>query len=141
VILVDTNVVSETMRAAPDPAVIAWLDAQAAESLYLSSVSMAELLLGIAVLPEGRRKSELGSSLLSQAVAFFGDRVLSFDVPAARAYATLVSRARAGGHAIGVADGQIAAIATVHGLAVATRDRSPFEAAELPVIDPWAFAK
>jgi toxin FitB len=137
-ILVDTNVVSETMRPTPDPAVIAWLDAQAAESLYLSSVSLAELLLGIAVLPDGRRKIELGSSLLSNAVILFGDRLLPFDVPAAQAYATLVSAARSAGHAIGVADGQIAAIATAKGLAVATRDIGPFEAAGLSVINPWA---
>jgi predicted nucleic acid-binding protein len=136
-ILVDTNVVSETMRPAPDPAVICWLDAQLAESLYLSTVSLAELLLGVAVLSDGRRKLELGSALLSQAVTLFGDRVLAFDVPAAHAYATIVSGARAAGVTIGVADGQIAAIATVRGLAVATRDKKPFEAAGLNVIDPW----
>jgi predicted nucleic acid-binding protein len=136
-ILVDTNVVSETMRLKPDPAVIAWLDAQAVESLYLSAISMAELLLGVAVLPEGRRKSELGSSLLAQAAALFGDRVLPFDLPAAQAYATLVSRTRAAGYTMGIADGQIAAIATIAGLTVATRDKSPFEAAGLPIINPW----
>lgn len=133
-ILVDTNVVLETMRAVPDPAVIAWPDAQLAESLYLSSINLSELLLGIAVLPDGRRKIELRSVLLSQALVLFGDRVLTFDVPAAEAYATIVSRARATGVAIGVADGQIAAIATARGFAVATRDTKPFEAA---VINPW----
>jgi toxin FitB len=137
-ILVDTNVVSETMRSAPDPAVIAWLDAQLAESLYLSAISLSELLLGIAVLPDGRRKIELGSALLSQALILFGDRVLTFDVPAARAYAAIVSGARAASVAIGVADGQIAVIASAGGLAVATRDTKPFEAAGLKVINPWA---
>lgn len=91
-ILVDTDVVSETMRRSPDPAVIAWLDAQAAETMYLSAVSMAELLSGIAVLPEGRRKADLGLSLGARAAALFGGRVLLFDLAAAETYAAIVAR-------------------------------------------------
>jgi predicted nucleic acid-binding protein len=136
-ILVDTNVVSEMMRQTPDANVVAWLDAQAAETLYLSAVSLAELLLGIAVLPDSRRKVELGLSLGRQAAALFGARVLAFDEAAATAFAAAVSRARAAGRSIGMADGQIAATAAAHRLMVATRDTTPFEAAGLTVINPW----
>lgn len=137
-ILLDTNVVSETMRDAPEPKVIDWLDAQAAETLFFSTVSLAELLFGIAVLPEGRRKVKLALALAEQAALLFGERVLPFDVAAAKAYATITSKARQAGRAIGVADGQIAAIAAAHGLAVATRDTAPFEAAGIRLLDPWA---
>ncbi len=136
-ILVDTNIVSETMRPRPAAQVIDWLDAQVFETLYLATVSLAELLYGIAVLPEGRRKVTLGTGLAEQAARLFGDRVLSFDKAAAQTYALVVSRARRAGQAIEVADGQIAAIAMVHGLAIATRDTAPFQAAGLRVIDPW----
>jgi toxin FitB len=136
-ILLDTNVVSEMMRVAPDPGVVDWLDAQLAETLHLSAVSLAELLLGIAVLPDGRRKSELSLSLGTQAAALFGPRVLGFDETAAGAFAIIVSRAHASGFSIGTADAQIAAIAATHRLVVATRDTAPFAAAGLTVINPW----
>jgi predicted nucleic acid-binding protein len=136
-ILVDTNVVSETMHPSPSPQVIAWLDNQTFETLFLAAVSFAELLYGIAVLPEGRRKIRLATSLAERAALLFGDRVLPFDLAAAEAYAIIVSRARRSGYTIGVADGQIAAIATTHRLAIATRDTRPFEAAGLRVINPW----
>jgi predicted nucleic acid-binding protein len=137
-ILVDTNVVSETMRLTPERKVIDWVDEQAIETLYLSAVSLAELLLGIATLPEGRRKAGLGNALTEQTALLFGDRVLSFNAAAAQNYAIAVSRARSAGRAIGVADGQIAAIAMTHDLTVATRDTTPFEAAGLRVVDPWS---
>ncbi len=135
-ILLDTNVVSETMRSAPDARVVAWLDAQAAETVYLSAVSLAELRLGVAILPDGRRKTELGLRL-DAAVDLFGPRILPFDKAAAEVFAGVVSRARTSGLAIGQADGQIAATAITHGLIVATRDRGPFETAGVGLIDPW----
>ena len=136
-ILLDTNVVSEMMRLAPDEGVVAWLDAQVAESLYLSAVSLAELLLGIAMLSDGRRKSDLGKALDTHATTLFGPRVLAFDKSAAEAFAVIVNRARASGFSIGTADAQIAATAAAHGFIVATRDTAPFEAAGLSVINPW----
>lgn len=136
-ILLDTNVISETMRKAPDPKVVAWLDAQAAETLCLSTVSLAELLYGIAALPTGRRKGELERAMTDNAALLFGDRILSFDIDAAITYAEVMSVARRAGRPIGVADGQIAAIAVTHSLAVATRDAIPFEAAGIDVINPW----
>ena len=137
-ILVDTNVVSETMRHLPEPRVIDWLDAQAAETLYLSTVSLAELLFGVTVLPEGCRRIALGLALVEKAALLFDERMLPFDVEAAKAYATVMSRCQRAGRRIGTADGQIAAIATVHGFAVATRDAALFEAAGTKVINPWA---
>ena len=136
-ILVDTNVISETMRATPEPRVVDWLDSQAAETLYVSTVSLAELLLGIAILPDGRRKVALGLVLGEQAALLFGDRVLPFDAGAARADAVVVARARRAGRPIGVADGQIAATAAAHDFSVATRDTAPFSAAGVRIIDPW----
>ncbi len=136
-ILLDTNVVSETMRRLPEPRVIDWLNAQAAQTIYLSTVSLAELLLGIAVLPDGRRKTDLASSLAERTAKLFGERLVPFDAPSARAYAALVSRARAAGRAVGVTDGLIAGIAFAHSLTVATRDVTPFIAAGVSVINPW----
>jgi predicted nucleic acid-binding protein len=136
-ILVDTNVVSETMRRSPEVKVVAWLNSQASETLHLSAISLAELMLGMAVIPNGRRKTELGLALGERALGLFGARVLAFDEAAASAYASVVSRARAVRRPINMADGQIAAIALAHGLTVATRDTAAFEVAGLTVINPW----
>jgi len=136
-ILLDTNVVSELMRAVPASRVVDWLDAQVAETLHLSAVSLAELLLGIALLPDGRRKTDLSLSLQTRATVLFGSRILSFDKAAAGVFAGLVGRTRASGLSIGTADAQIAATAAAHGFVVATRDTAPFTAAGLAVINPW----
>lgn len=138
-ILLDTNVVSEPLRAAPDANVLAWLDAQAIETLYLSAISLAELRFGIAALPEGKRRESLLASLEQRVLPLFVGRILPFDAPAAQAYAELRARARAAGQAIATADGYIAAIAATHGFAIATRDTTPFEAAGVGVINPWNF--
>ncbi|MGB8602356.1 MAG: type II toxin-antitoxin system VapC family toxin [Rhizomicrobium sp.] len=135
-ILLDTNVVSEAMRPSANPAVTAWLNKQTAETLYLSSVTLAELLFGIGSLSDGRRKDALATAL-DGVLALFGDRVLPFDSKAARCYATLAVAARTAGKGLPTPDGYIAAIAVANGFAVATRDTSPFEAARVPVINPW----
>ena len=135
-IVLDTNVVSEAMEAAPNPAVLAWLDEQAAETLYLSSVTLAELLFGIGVLPAGRRKEAL-AQMLDGLLALFEDRVLAFDTAAARRYADLAVTARAVGKGFPTPDGYIAAIAKARGFTVATRDVAPFKAVGLNVINPW----
>ena len=135
-IVLDTNVVSEAMKATPNPAVLAWLDEQAAETLYLSSVTLAELLFGIGVLPAGRRKEAL-TQMLDGLLALFEDRVLAFDTAAARRYADLAVTARATGKGFPTPDGYIAAIAKARGFTVATRDVAPFKAVGLSVINPW----
>lgn len=136
-ILLDTNIVSEPLRPRPDPNVLAWLDAQDAETLYLSTVSLAELLLGSESLPAGKRRKALSARLNEQFVALFAGRIAPFDLPAAEAYATVVVRARRRGYAIGLADAQIAAIAVSREFSVVTRDEGPFRAAGVPVINPW----
>lgn len=133
-ILLDTNVVSEVMRLEPDPRVKRWFDAQTAETLYLSSVTCAELWLGIAILPPGKRRQHLDNAL-DLMVAMVQPRILPFDEAAARDYAGLVAQARLVGRAISVPDAQIAAIAKAHGFAVATRDTVAFEAVGLTVIN------
>jgi predicted nucleic acid-binding protein len=135
-ILLDTNVVSEAMKPEPAPAVRLWLDAQAAETLYLSNVTVAELMFGIGALPTGSRKDKL-TAVLDGVLALFTDRILPFDIRAARRYAELAVSARAAGKGFPTPDGYIAAIAAAHDSAVASRDTSAFAAAGLAVIDPW----
>lgn len=135
-ILLDTNVISEAMKPAPDDTVRAWLDEQAAETLYLSSVTIAELLYGIGALPTGKRKDRL-TEALDGVMEMFADRVLPFDIAAARRYADLAVKARAAGKGFPTPDGYIAAIAAARGFTVATRDISAFDAAGVAVINPW----
>ena len=134
--MLDTNVVSEPMRPNGNPSVRTWLDQQVAETLYLTATSLAALM-GVEILPGGKRKEGLATALSELIESLFESRILPFDQQAARAYAPLVGRARAAGQIVSVADGQIAAIATLHGFAVATRDTAPFVAAGVPVINPW----
>ncbi|MCZ8141411.1 MAG: type II toxin-antitoxin system VapC family toxin [Acetobacteraceae bacterium] len=135
-ILLDTNVVSEAIKPESHPSVRAWLDAQLAETLFLPSITIAELLFGIGALPEGRRKSVLAARIDGLLEVFAG-RILPFDTRAAQRYADLAVKARAGGKGFPTPDGYIAAIAAAHGFAVASRDTSAFNAAGLTVIDPW----
>ncbi len=136
-ILLDTNVISEPLRLSGNAGVLAWLDAQLVETLFLSTISLAELRFGMAALPPGKRKDTLHTSLAQRILPLFAGRILPFDEAAAEAYALLRARARVAGQAFALADGYIAAIAVAHGLIVATRDTGPFEAAGLTVINPW----
>ncbi|WP_372785309.1 type II toxin-antitoxin system VapC family toxin [Phenylobacterium sp.] len=136
-IVLDTNVVSEPLRPTRDPNVLAWLDRQNIETLFLSAISLAELRYGVAALPDGRRKGGLGAALEGRIVALFGPRVLAFDSAAADAYAVIRARAKTAGKAIAATDGYIAATAVAHGFTVATRDTAPFVSAGVPVINPW----
>ena len=135
-ILLDTDVISEAMKAEAETKVRTWLDQQAAEALFISSVTLAELLFGIGALPDGRRKTALAETLVGL-LSLFGDRVLAFDAEAARHYAGIAVAARASGRGFPTPDGYIAAIAAAHGFSVATRDVTPFQAAGLKVINPW----
>lgn len=138
-ILVDTNVISEPWKANPDAHVLAWLDAQAVETLYLSAITVAELRFGIATLPAGKRRNVLGDRFERNLLPLFAARVLPFDLVATRMYADLMARARSTGKAIGQADGYIAAIAAANELIVASGDTKPFEAAGLEVLNPWKY--
>jgi toxin FitB len=137
VILLDTSVVSEPLRAAPDTRVIEWIDAQPLETLFLSAITVAELRAGVAQLLAGKRRTGLHDSLEKKVLPLFAGRVLPFDQACTQAYAALMATARKAGLAIASADGYIAAIAAANGLAVASRDTGPFKAAGAAVIDPW----
>ena len=137
-ILVDTNVVSEPLRGVPEPRVAEWLDAQALETLSLSAITVAELRFGVRALPTDRRRDRLHEDLEGQVLPMFAGRVLAFDLPASQAYAELMAKTRSEGRTIPVSDGYIAATAAANGMMVATRDTSPFEAAGLKTVDPWA---
>lgn len=118
-IVLHTNVLSEAMRPAPDKAVLDWLNDQAAETLYLSSVTVAELLFGIGVLPEGKRKDRL-TLALNGLLDLFPGRILPFDTDAAKHYSGLAVNARASGKGFPTPDGYIAAIAVSRGFIVAS---------------------
>jgi predicted nucleic acid-binding protein len=136
-ILLDTNLIAEPLRVAPDPRVIEWMDAQAMETLFLSAITVAELRAGVALLPAGRRRSALHDNLEKRVLPLFAGRVLPFDLSCTPAYASLTSEARSSGLAIATADAYIAAIALANGFCVATRDTAPFEAANVAVLNPW----
>lgn len=136
-IILDTNVISEPLRQAPENLVIEWIDAQALETLYLSAITVAELRFGMASLPAGKRRGRLQESLEKQVLPLFAGRVLPFDMLASQAYGELMAKARAAGLAIGTADGYIAATAAANNMIVATRDISSFEAARVGIINPW----
>ena len=132
-IVLDTNVVSEAMKPEPHPAVRAWLNNQSIETLYLSSVTVAEMMFGIGALPAGKRKDMLAQAL-DGVLRLFRDRVLPFDIDAARCYADLAVTARASGRGFPTPDGYIAAIAASRGFMVASRDTAPYEAVRLRVM-------
>ncbi|HHB76736.1 MAG TPA: type II toxin-antitoxin system VapC family toxin [Desulfobulbus sp.] len=136
-ILLDTNVISEPLRRAPEVRVINWIDAQSLETLYLSAITVAELRYGVANLPVGKRRDELQTSLENQILPLFSGRVRPFDMDCTTAYAELMAKAKSAGLAIAAADGYIAAIAASNRFSVATRDVSPFQAAGVNVINPW----
>lgn len=136
-IVLDTNVISELWKVEPNRNVLAWIDAQTVETLYLSAITVAELRYGLAAMPEGRRRTIYQARLEHEVLPTFTGRVLPFDLETSQAYADLMARTGIKGKIIGNADGYIAATAAVHNLIVATRDTSPFEAAGIEVINPW----
>jgi len=135
--LLDTNVISELMKATPAPSVLAWMSLQPPDDLFISTISMAEILFGIELLPKGKRRD----GLLQEAEITFGrdfaGRVLVFDEPAARMFGSIVAARRIHGRPIGIADGQIAAIASCHHASLATRDTDAFEGCGLRLVNPW----
>jgi len=135
-IILNTNVVSETVKPERNPSVQAWLNAQTPDTLYLTSITVAELLFGLRIMPAGKRKDALAKTL-DGLMGLFGGRVLAFDVDAARHHAELTALAKAAGKGFPMPDAYIAAIAFAHGFAVATHDAAPFQAAGLSVINPW----
>ena len=136
-ILLDTNVISEPQRLEPNARVLDWMDAQALETLYLSTITVAELRAGVALMPAGKRRDSLHENLEKRLLPLFANRVLPFDMACTKSYAELLATSRAAGLAVATADAFIAAIALANGFAVATRDTTFFEVAGVNVINPW----
>ena len=126
------------MKARPDPQVLTWIDSQLTASLFVTTITEAEVRTGIAFLPEGRRQRGLSAAADRAFDVLFADRILSFDSAAARSYAVIASGRRSAGHPISQADCQIAAIALSVGASVATRDAGGFQGCGIDVISPWA---
>ena len=135
--LVDTNVLSELLRSAPAPAVLTWFAAQPAESLYVSAVTQAEMLLGARLLPAGKRQGALDRAIRAMFDEDFAGHVLPFDSAAVPAYADIVATRRAAGRPIAQFDAQIAAIARHNGLQLATRNVDDFADCGIVVVNPW----
>jgi predicted nucleic acid-binding protein len=136
-IALDTNVISEMMRLEPNPAVAAWIAAQPNATLCTTSVNKAEILYGIAALPEGRRRAALLVAAESVFTEDLADRVLAFDGAAAARYGEIITTRIRAGKPIEAFDALIAATALVAGADVATRDISDFQGLGLALIDPW----
>jgi len=136
-IVLDTNVVSELLNPVPNPRVVRWAGSSAPSTLYLTATSLTELLSGVEFLPSGKKRDLLAVAMSNLIGILFQNRILPFYRVAAEALAKMRARARALGRPLPFSDGQIAAIAWVHGFAVGTRDTSPFEAAGVAFVNPW----
>jgi predicted nucleic acid-binding protein len=136
--LLDTNVLSELLRAQPSPAVLGWFAEQPADSLFVSAVTQAEMLLGARLLPRSKRRQQLETALDTMFREDFAGRLLPFDSAAAAAYAAVVAARRGAGRPISQFDAQIAAIALSRRAGLATRNVSDFEECGLTLINPWS---
>lgn len=136
-LILDTNVVSELMRPAPDPAIASWVAERAASSLFLTAVTEAELRFGLEIMPPGKRRDRLVTGLERMLGTGFANRILPFDSSAARAYAGIAAARRRLGRTVSQADCQIAAIARASGMAVVTRNVRDFNDVGIEVFDPW----
>ena len=136
-IMLDTNVLSALMRTNPEAAVVAWLDRQPADSVWLSSVTVFETRLGLALLPKGRRRSALEGAFDRVLAEDLANRVLDFDSMAAAAAAELAAERQKTGRPVDLRDTLIAGIALARRATIATRNTQHFEGLDVPVVSPW----
>lgn len=136
-ILLDTNVLAELMRPAPEAKVERWLSGHSSASVFLCAVTEAELRFGVALLPDGKRRSALAAVLEDMLSLDFAGRILPFDSAAAVSFAEIAANRRRAGKPISQADAQIAAIANSRGARLATRNVSDFQDCGIDVINPW----
>ena len=136
-IILDTNVLSELMRPNPSAAVVRWISRQTATDLCTTAVTQAEILYGLALLPEGKRRNDLLTAAGQMFAEDFAGRVLPFDGAAAESFALLAAGRRRAGRPTGTFDAQIAGIARSRGAAVATRNVADFQDCGVMVINPW----
>jgi predicted nucleic acid-binding protein len=136
-IVLDTNVVSEMMRDSPDPVVAAWFTRQRSSALYSTTVTVAEVLYGIDLLPQGKRRQRLRQFAHEFFAVELADKILPFDEAAAPQYASLRAAKRVKGMSMSSLDSQIAAIALAAGASLATRNVADFEHCGITIVDPW----
>lgn len=136
-IICDTNVLSELMKPSPNPDVEDWVARQPASGMFVTTITQAEILYGIAVLPFGARRDSLKEAALSMFETDFAGRVLPFGSSAARAYAVISAARKQAGKPISQFDAQIAGIASSKNAAIATRNTQDFEQCGPPLINPW----
>jgi toxin FitB len=137
VIILDTNVLSELMRSAPEALVTNWVATQSAANLFLTTITQAEILHGVLLLPQGRRRDAIKAAADAMFEEDFAGRILPFGSHAAHAYAEIAVGRRQTGRPISQFDAQIAAIARSAGAGVATRNVADFASCGIKVIDPW----
>lgn len=138
--ILDTNILSAMMRSPPVPEVAAWIDAQNEDSLFTTSISQAEILSGLAIMSNGRRRRDLETAARGMFADDFEDRVLPFDAEAAEAYAIIFAARRQTGRPAATLDLMIASIAHAHDAGMVTRDTGGFEGCGLTLINPWTAA-
>ncbi len=136
-ILIDTNVISELMRPAPAPQVVDWFERQSSWKLSISSVTIAEISYGLAVLPNGQRRNNLETAFRLVVDTRFRNRIWSFDENAAQLYGLLMADLKLSGRTGSIPDIQIAAIAKVNGASLATRNIKDFETLGIDLINPY----
>lgn len=139
-IVLDTNVLSELMRPAPNPRVLAWFAVRPAAQMATTTLTQAEIFYGLNLLADGRRRTGLIAAARLVFEVDMAGRVLPFDGAAAMAYSMIAARRRRAGRPIAQIDGQIAAIASSRGGEVATRNVSDFADCGIAVLDPWTMA-
>jgi len=136
-LILDTNVLSEIMGPRPAPEVAAWLARQPDDLLFTTAISQAEILSGLAVMPEGRRRRELEAAARGIFAEDFEGRILPFDTDATAAYAEIVAARRRRGRPTAPLDLMIAAVAVSHNASVVTRDTKGFEGCGVTLVNPW----
>jgi len=136
-IILDTNILSALMRTAPEALVVAWLDRQPAESIWITSITLFEARLGMALLPAGRRRRSLEAAFAQLLKEDLENRVLDFDSSAAAEAASLAAKRQKAGHPVDMRGTQIAGIALARRATIATRNVKHFGDLNVPVVDPW----
>ena len=137
-IVLDTNVLSETLKPDPSPMVLSWLQAQERSSVFTTAVTLAEMLGGVELLAGGKRRAHLEERIEETLAASFAGRILPFDASASRLFAKITAGRKTLGLPVGTFDAMIAAIARAHHAAVATRNVADFEHCGVRLINPWA---
>ena len=136
-IILDTNVLSALMQKAPEPLVVDWLDQQPAESVWITTVTLFEARLGLALLPAGRRRKALEAAFNQLLLEDLEGRVLDFDRPSAEAAAALAAQRQRKGRAVDIRDRQIAGIVIARRAKFATRNIKHFSDLKIEVVNPW----